>query len=206
MYAVGYRFMRAGTLIALVLTAWAISANAAAPPKWIIFGFTGDGDQGRDAVFFDQAGIKRLPQDHVQVWMKSLSEKKLDHITSISFSVPPKKGTPDYDEFYTYLPSALARMKSGEPLLYESVATVKLDANTRDSMKYYEAAANSGAIEAHIKMLYEVDCPKNMVRYLSLSILKENGDLSTTDTPEAWAPVPPGSNGSRLAMLVCKPQ
>jgi len=189
-----------------VLAVGASSAShAAEPPKWIIYGFSSDGKGGNDAMFFDQAGMKRQPGNHVQVWTKSLSTKKMDHLSNMILA-PPKEGSPEYENYMSVFRSVMARVKSAEQLLYESASPEKVNESARNSMIIYEGVANSGAIEPRNKVLYDIDCSNDMLRVLYLIATGADGHSSIHDTPQAWQHIAPESNGSRFEALVCKPQ
>ena len=200
--------MNSNTIAAIVLSVgaaapWLVSTatHAAGPANWSLYGFSGGKGDASDAdgLFFDASGVTRRPDGHVEVWSNSLSVKQLRRVVE---STTPKNLTEAMQNEYMRL--VAERQIRGERLLLESLANEKMDEDGRTGFMMFEAIANKGSVEPHMRVLYEIDCANDMFCYLSLEARKADGSVSGTSTPGDWNRIVPKSMLSRLSILACK--
>jgi hypothetical protein len=68
-----------------------------------------------------------------------------------------------------------------------------------------EEIADIADVEPRVRISYELDCTKHLVRPLTLYI-KVNGKVRTADKPGDWKPISPRENSVRLSKILCRPR
>jgi hypothetical protein len=178
--------LRVATVIAAI--AMPAVAFASDTPEWRYFGMTGDGKNSQ-YLFYDAAGIKPLPDNHVQVWTKGV------RVADIDRPLDDKKDKDIIDEaaerlVRAQMPPFASVVKLDRDQLVEIIA-----AETRVDLRFYSAPT---------KILYEVDCASDKLRELSI-YLEIDGKHGNSDEPSRWHYIPPETNAASLVSLVCKP-
>jgi hypothetical protein len=67
-----------------------------------------------------------------------------------------------------------------------------------------EEIADLANVEPRVRITYELDCTKHLVRPLNLYV-KVNGKVRTVDKPGDWKPISPRENSIRLSRILCRP-
>jgi len=68
-----------------------------------------------------------------------------------------------------------------------------------------EEIADIADVEPRVRISYELDCTKHLVRPLSLYV-KVNGKVRSVDKPGEWKPISPRENSIRLSRILCRPR
>lgn len=167
----------------LALVACTSSAAALdAPADWKLFAFSGTPTPV--ALFYLDSEIVRTP-GHVQVWIKTLSVRKLnsDHTSKSEVIQNTAKLS-----IQGYVPP---------------VGTLtKLTAEEIQNLTLFEQLADEGSITPTLRILFEIDCRQKLTR--TLSIIGSKPSASDNRARE-WEHVPPESNLETLSKLTCKP-
>ena len=164
------------------------SANARAEDvDWKYLGSTGDGNAA-EYMFFDQSGIKPTGNNHFKVWVKGISKIVLDKEQE---SAPDKEAIDDVviKVASGYIPPFLTTMKHTQ----DDVIGVTV-------LEHHVA---KGSHHVSSRIFYEIDCKDTRLRELSIYFERE-GKIGSTDAPNKWSEIPPETNASTLAALVCK--
>jgi hypothetical protein len=144
--------------------------------------------QGAEVCFYEANGAFRAGDGHVSVWTKCLNQKDLDDIfskediTAAIFQNMVEKIAHDYTP---------------------PISTIEtLDAKQIMRTTVYEEIANSGGIQPHATVLYELDCPQEIFRELTVNLLVE-GEIGLIDTPGDWQHIAAAGNTASLLKIFC---
>jgi hypothetical protein len=66
----------------------------------------------------------------------------------------------------------------------------------------YEETANIAAFQPRGRIFYELNCPEQMIRELSIYV-EVDGKTGSIDKPSDWRHVSPETNGARLLKILC---
>jgi hypothetical protein len=67
-----------------------------------------------------------------------------------------------------------------------------------------EKIADVGDIQPVARIFYELDCPKTMLRELSIEVVDLDGRSGSKHSASEWKYVAPETNGARLQKLLCE--
>lgn len=175
---------------ALLIAGWFFFSGTVAsaePADWIYYGGADlRKGEGPVAVFYLRGEVKQLPSGHFEVWTKGHSEKDLDAVDVINNKKLMDRITKKVAHYYV------------PPI--GKIRDVNLDQAI--AITTYEEIANDGELQAHMKILYEIDCLGERNRELSVTIFSE-GKLISSEQAREWVRIPPESNGRYLMQLVC---
>jgi hypothetical protein len=174
----------------LVLTASATCSTVATASDvdWKLYGSsTVDGDT--DYCFYDLRGAVQTPDGHVRVWTKCLHKKAIDAIDKEK-------------DFGGAIIKNTARRIIDKYI--PPIALVE-DVSSDDAMHFamFEETANVSGIQPAIRVFYELDCTKMMLRELSIEVFKVDGRIGSKHSASEWKYVAPETNGARLQTLLC---
>jgi hypothetical protein len=186
------RVLRAASGVARVslLLCIAFASIAAAqekPPDWKYSG-TGKADSSSElvAAFYSAGEISRLPDGHIQVGEKLLSNDDLlrafDSMSREQIDAIRKRIA------NSYVPPYARDHKLSQGALVWVVAQEEL--------------ANSASIQPRMRGLIELDCSKRLSRELSMHVATPENPRSSDQTAE-WHRTPRESSASELMALVC---
>jgi hypothetical protein len=177
--------------IAVVMTASnALSTVArASDSDWKLYGtVTTDGDT--ELCFFDLKGAIESPDRLIKVWTKCLHKKDMD-------------GIDIEKEFGGKIVKNAARKMLDRYI--PPIALVEEDVDFEKATEFaaFEEVADIANIEPSVRIFYEIDCSKTMLRELSVEIVNVGGKSGSSHTVSEWKYVPPETNGSRLEKILC---
>jgi hypothetical protein len=146
---------------------------------------------GQTWCFYDARNIAREPAGPMQVAAKCLPQTDMDDVDvatdfggAIARNVARKRHsryTPPYA-----LAEALDRAQAADITRLEEIADL-------------------ADVEPRVRISYELDCTKHLVRPLNLYV-KVNGKVRTVDKPGDWKPISPRENSIRLSRILCRPR
>ena len=162
----------------LVLTASATCSTiaTASDVDWKLYGSsTVDGDT--DFCFYDLRGAVETPDRHVRVWAKCLHKKAMDAI--------------DIEKDF----GAAIIKNTARKMIDKYVPPIALveDTSFDDAMQVatFEEIADVGGIQPAIRVFYELDCSKTMVRELSIEVFKVDGRIGSKHSASESTPKGP---------------
>ncbi len=147
----------------------------------------GGADVGQDAniLFYDARGVHRLPNGHIEVWTKALSNKALENIEATKEQID----------------TAARKILSGyDPPVHQ---LRKLNDDQKLSLVIYEVFANDDIVESNARLLFELDCKTSRARFNSISI-KLAGKWGFDEKPGEWSRISPETNPYYLQRLLCR--
>ena len=148
------------------------------------------GNTDTDTIFYDAKGIQRLPDGHIKVWSKTISDKSLDAYFA---KTPINK---------TLVKAVAERIKSGYlPPVFKIITSPKLELVSVISHEYYANFVNSTPTG---RIFWELDCKNQQTRFLSISFLKKGRWLSGPSEPEHWQPAAPETNSAHILKVLCQ--
>lgn len=165
-----------------------ISSASASAWKAVDWQFFGNSEVGADAIglFYSFTSVKRQSSGYFRVWTKGLAVKDLD-------AAEKQMGQALIDR------TAMQLLAGFVP----QIATIrKFDEDTLVGITMGEDVANNGDIAPRVRILYEIDCARDMTRALSSYIVRE-GKAKSDDAAGEWEHVSPESNALTLKPLVC---
>jgi hypothetical protein len=167
--------MRIFILVGILATSVAYSQTT----DWQLVGGTDDA-----YVFYDAKGIRRVADDHFEVWLKALPASAID------------KTKLDKDG----VDHAAKKVLSG--YVPPIGLTHKLTKDQIISAIASEEIASAAVIEPKARMLEEIDCRNLSTRHLSVSI-RVHGKYETSDRPSTWQRIAPETNFATLQAAIC---
>jgi hypothetical protein len=135
--------------------------------------------------FFDLNSMKKLPNGHMQVWTKTLSEKEMDE-QKADDAVTDQAA---HRIRYNYVPIV---GRSG-----------KFDKKQLTNMIIFESIANRNTVPPRMQVLFEIDCKGDLDRMLSVHI-RDGENQTSSDSPTSWQHIVPETNAARLEGVVCQ--
>jgi hypothetical protein len=182
--------MKRGGILACILLA-AIRAPAGMAQEnsvdWKLYGGFPT-DDGPTKCFFDAKGMTAEPDSHIRVWTKCLPQKEIDGI-DIKKGLGGKVLENTAQKVANYYVPPIAALEN-------------VDRDMAMAVTQYEEIADIAAIQPFARIFYDIDCPQQKMRELSL-YLRIKGKDSFQDKPSDWRYIPPEGNGSRLSRLLC---
>jgi hypothetical protein len=167
------------TFTAAALLTFAGLAHADDALDWKLYALSASSPS--DALFYLSSDIVRKG-DHVQVWVKALSIKRLNAVVpSPELRDPIKRLVAE-----KYVPP-IASIAKTPPEEFPMIIV-------------YEQLADAGVVEPNVKMLIEIDCAQKLYRMLSIVTPTKSGGIVTP-----WDHVAPESAIATLTELTCKP-
>jgi len=174
--------------IAAIFSLTLVPAQAAAV-DWKVYGTTSV--EGGSVCFYDADGVTRTADRHLRVSTKCMLQKDLDGV-----DITRQFGGKILDNV-----ARKVRDKYTPPIvLVESV-----NADQALIVMQYEETANLSGIQAHARLLFELNCPEQMTQILSTYVLSD-GKESRSDKPGNWQYVAPETNNARLLKILCLAQ
>jgi hypothetical protein len=179
--------------IALAIAAALIATTSFAQEPDVDWKFYGGARLTDEAsgCFFDAKGVTPLPENHLRVWTKCSLMKDMDNI-DVAKDFNGKIMEDAAHKIANYYVPPLATVE-------------KLEVQQAQAITMYEEIANSGYIQPQSRILYELDCPKQMLRELSISI-QTDGKSSSINKPRDWQYIPPEGNAATLSKILCRAQ
>ena len=172
-------------LLAVLALAWASVALAqTGDTDWRSYSMSQD---GKDAQFFDAAGVVRRPNGHVEVWTKQLSQADMVRAANAKSTRP---------KILALAQQILARRPQPE---------TADDPNAQNGVAVMEAVADVGDIQPLSRALFELDCVNRRGRALSVYGVFEGKPLDPS-TASHWPPIPPETTMAYLLKVLCKHQ
>jgi hypothetical protein len=146
---------------------------------------------GQTWCFYDARSVVREPAGLVQVAAKCLPQADMDDIDP---------GT----DFGGVIARNVARKRHSRYLPPYAMAE-SLDRTQATDITRLEEIADVADLEPRVRISYELDCTKHLVRRLNLYV-KVNGKARTVDKPADWKPISPLENSIRLSRILCRPR
>ena len=178
-------------LIATLLLASSVTvctSARAADVDWKIYGSI-TVDAGPQYCFYELRGAVETPERHVRVWTKCLPRKAIDAIDKekeFDGSIVRNAARKFIDKYTP--PIASVEILDREDLMLFTL---------------YEETANLSGIQPTIRVYYELDCARSMLRELSIDVLKADGGITSGRNEREWKYIAPETNGQRLQALLC---
>jgi hypothetical protein len=140
--------------------------------------------------FFDLRGAVEAPDRHIKVWTKCLQKRDMEHIDI-------KK---DFD--------GKILKNAARKIIDRYIPPISLveDTNFDQAMEVatFEEIADVGDIQPVARIFYELDCPKKMLRELSIEVVDSGGRSGSKHSASEWKYVAPETNGERLRKILCE--
>ena len=178
-------------VIALMIVGFAASSTVAkaSDTDWKLYGSsTVDGDT--DLCFFDLRGAVRGTDNHIKVWIKCLRKRDTE-------SIDRKK---DYGgKIIDNVTRKMADRYVPPIALVEDT-----DFDQAIGVTTSEEIANLANLQASARIFYEIDCPKLMLRELSVEVVDVSGRRGSKHSASEWQYVSPETNGARLQKILCE--
>jgi hypothetical protein len=177
-----------GRIISLLIAAatlqWAsLPAASQGTSSWHLYGGTND-----TIDFFSSTDFTRRPDGHVEVWVKGLKKKQVDQVMD--------KTLKDKER----MKQLIVKVMAVTPWIAEVEEVSQED---QQVIVLEEEIANTAEVPPVMRMLFEFDCGNRLMRTLSVYMVKD-GRTGQSDKASEWMHIPPESNGSTLAALVCQ--
>ena len=144
------------------------------------------GGHGMSFCFFDAKGAAWLPDGHIRVWTKCISQDAIDAI-----DIHSKIGKSIID--------ATARKVAQYYMPPIGMVWASINAEQAMQVTQYEETADKGYIQPTAEIYYEFICSERRMRELSISVNSRHG----ASEPTAWRYVPPEGNSADLLKIVC---
>jgi hypothetical protein len=150
------------TSLVLAASATCSTVAKASDVDWKLYGSsTVDGDT--DYCFYDLRGAVETPDRHVRVWAKCLHGKAMDAI--------------DKEKDF----GGAILKNTARKIIDKYIPPIALveDLSVEDAMHFsmFEETANVSGIKPAIRVFYELDCSKKMLRELSIEVFKVDGRI-----------------------------
>lgn len=164
-------------------------SSAAQDTEWIVYGAATLDNEGSSFCFYDNKGIKTTPEGTKKVWTKCILEKLIG-----------LNNLPEKEQKIATRKAAIRLIKGIPPKISK---VMDLDKDQLTIILGHEEVANSGIIPYQSQMQAELKCSEQSYRFLHIDIVV-NDNHNASDMHEKWKDIPPESNTSRLAKLVCE--
>jgi hypothetical protein len=146
---------------------------------------------GQTWCFYDARSVAREPAGLVQVAAKCLPQADMDDIDiTTDFGGAIARNAARKRHVHYMPPYALAE---------------SLDRAQAADIARLEEIADIADVEPRVRISYELDCSKHLVRRLNLYV-KVNGKVRTVERPADWKPISPSENSIRLSRILCRPR
>jgi|SRR5579859_2744688 len=175
------------TAATLMLTALATGARAQAV-DWKFYGGAQADADGQTVCFYDEAGVKRRPDVHIEVWTKCVLQADLRRV--------------DIEKDYGGKIMEAAAGKVAAYYIPPIAAAAQLETDQLQGVVIYEATADIADLKSKARFLWELDCRGKLQRTLS-AFVESHGKTGSSDKPGDWKHVPPEGNGATLLALLC---
>jgi hypothetical protein len=142
-------------------------------------------------LFFEEKGELKQPSGHIQVWIKGLSESRVNKIVDEN---PPNQRLIDES-------AKKVAVHYSPPVSAVLEVDPATDINPYTSVITWEVIANLWDLQPTVSMLEEIDCQHRMVRSLALTIFGRRP--STRTTPQKWEYPAPETNIGYLTTIIC---
>jgi hypothetical protein len=183
-------------VIALMMTASANCTVAiASDVDWKYFGSIAvSGD--KTSCFFDLRGSVETPDRHIKVWVKCLRMKAMESI-DIEKDFGGKIRTDTIKKMVDgYIPPYSLPEDTDSDQATEVAKSIGVAIN--------EKIADVSDIKPTIRIFYELDCSKTMLRELSIEFFDVDGRISSSKySATEWKYVAPETNVARLQKILC---
>jgi hypothetical protein len=173
---------------AMILCASTLHAQQPAS-DWRMIGETKD-----EAVFYDASGMRKLPNGHLEVWLKALPLKAI--IKAYEQRDKERRDRAVRKLVSGYVPPVWL---DKPPMWFEK----KTNRDQITDAVVFEEVANEAAIEPSMRLLVEVDCPNRLTRNLS-AWFNLDGKVESSEKPGEWEHIAPETNINRLHMDACR--
>jgi hypothetical protein len=138
--------------------------------------------------FYDAKGVARPTEGQLRVWTKCIETTKLDNAGD--------------ERRKKLIESAADKVARG--YVPPIVAAGKKEAGAITTIALMEEAANQADIQPLVKVSYEIDCERQIMRELSLHVSLD-GTQGIRDKPTAWTYVLSQTNAETLFQILCHP-
>jgi hypothetical protein len=185
-------------VISLMMTASANCTGAmASDVDWTYFGsLTASGEE--TSCFFDLNGSVEAPDRHIKVWVKCLRTKAIEGVDiEKDFGGKIKADTlkklrDGYIPPYS-LPKGDEPRQDAEKGVAQSIG-----------IAIEEKIAVVSDIKPAIRIFYELDCSKKLLRELNIAVFDVDGRIrSSKDSANEWKYVPPETAAASLQKFLC---
>lgn len=175
------KFPLPALFIAICLLAPSLRATEpeTAGPDWAYYA-TIDSAGGKQDFFFLRSDIKTTPDGHIRVWAKGLPDSELARVKLTE------------DQLQRTFGRIIAKPSSLPGITDDQKSVVAA----------YEVLAAVGNIAPKTRVLWELDCPNEMLRTLSMYLTNGSKHQDSNVTGQ-WMHSPPESTMSTLMAMVC---
>lgn len=146
---------------------------------------------GQTWCFYDARSVAREAAELVQVAAKCLPQTDMDDVDVET-------------DFGGAIARNVARKRRSHYMPPYAMAETLNRAEAADIARL-EEIADIADVEPRVRISYELDCTKHLVRPLSLYV-KVNGKVRSVDKPGEWKPISPRENSIRLSRILCRPR
>jgi hypothetical protein len=176
---------------AVTMAAFAASSTAASASD-VDWKFYGDSTVGGDEhmCFFDLRGAAQAPNRHIKVWTKCLSKKAIEGINIEKDFGGKILNNVTEKIIGRYIPP----ISLVEGIGYDQATEVAT----------FEEIAGVSDIQPAARIFYELDCPKTILRELSIEVVDVDGRSGSRHSASDWKYVAPETNGARLEKILCE--
>jgi hypothetical protein len=140
--------------------------------------------------FFDLRGAVEVPDRHIKVWIKCLHRKDMERIDI------------EKDFGGKIASNAAKKMIDGYIPPFSLVEDTGFDQAMQ--IAAFEEIADVNNIPPVARIFYELDCPKTMLRQLSVEVVDVDGRSGSNHRASEWKYVAPETNGARLQKILCE--
>jgi hypothetical protein len=183
-------------VFSLMMTASANCTVAiASDVDWKYFGsITVSGDE--TSCFFDLRGYVEAPDRHIKVWVKCLRMKAMESI-DIEKDFGGKIRTDTIKKMVDgYIPPYSLPKDTDSDQATEVAKSMGVAIN--------EKIADVSDIKPAIRIFYELDCSKALLRALNIAVFDVDGRIrSSKDSATEWKYVPPETTVASLQKILC---
>jgi hypothetical protein len=153
------------------------------PANWKLYGFAKPDKQDVE-VFYSASELRRNADGNIEVWTKGLLVKAISNA---------KLDKTQIDDVAKIMLTGYVPL----PGLYQPVTHDQIT-----DMLIGEEVANAGNIEPVVRMLFELNCSRRILKILSFWNIS-NGKTKSSDTPGEWVHTAPETNGAILMNALC---
>ncbi len=151
-------------------------------------------DGGKVGVtFYDAEGVEQSPDGHVKTWTKVFTDEVEFNRTDTENTKKVVEEAADRIVKGYVPPYCLVRENCPK---YDDVINVIT----------FESIANDPDRQPRLRILYEIDCGKKMIRTLSTILYKKGGGSESGSAPGNWGYISPETNADALCKIVCTPK
>ena len=145
---------------------------------------------GQTWCFYDARSVARDAGGVVQVAAKCLPQTDMDDVNvDTDFGGAIARNTARKRRSHYMPPYAMAE---------------SLDRAQAADIARLEEIADIADVEPRVRISYELDCTKHLVRRMNLYVKVNGKVVRTVDKPGDWTPISPRENSIRLSRILCR--